>query len=192
MEKQRPVHHLGSELRTESDREQAGSTRWHQRSVTTKAFATASEISGCGVIAKEEIAKGEVVLVYGGIIVPKGEIMDYTNTVSELGIQVNDGFFICPTSKEDSKIGALNHSCDPNCGFKDNITVVAMRDIKPGEELTVDYAMMESHRFTFDCACGSHFCRKKLTPDDWKISDLQKRYKDYFSPYLQEKIESMK
>jgi uncharacterized protein len=56
-----------------------------------------------------------------------------------------------------------------------------MRNIEPGEELTIDYAMQESYRFAFDCVCKSRTCRKKLTPDDWKIEDLQKRYDGYFS-----------
>ncbi len=191
MESHRPAGYHGREVLVEQYREsgkQTDSLRWRQRNVTPKAFATASKISGCGLIAKEEMAKGEIVVVYGGLIVPKNEIMEYHNTVSHLGIQVSDDFFICPTSKEDAKIGALNHSCEPNCGFKDSITVVAMRDIAPGEELTIDYAMEESYRFAFDCVCGSRSCRKKLTPDDWKITDLQKRYDGYFSPYLQEKI----
>jgi SET domain-containing protein len=52
---------------------------------------------GVGVIAKEKIAKGEVVIVYGGLIVPKSEIMEYNNTVSQLGIQVNEDFFHLPS-----------------------------------------------------------------------------------------------
>jgi len=43
-----------------------------------------------------------------------------------------------------------------------------------------------------DCNCGSLNCRKKITEDDWKISELRKKYKDYFSEYLKQKILSEK
>lgn len=37
----------------------------------------------------------------------------------------------------------LNHLCNPNVGVRGEITFVAMRDIKAGEELTTDYAMID-------------------------------------------------
>ena len=42
-----------------------------------------------------------------------------------------------------------NHSCDPNCWFSaaNSSTMVARRDIKPGEEITFDYGLQESADF---------------------------------------------
>ena len=36
-----------------------------------------------------------------------------------------------------------NHSCDPNVWMQDEVTLAARRDIAIGEELTIDYAMIE-------------------------------------------------
>ena len=48
-----------------------------------------------------------------------------------------------------------NHSCDPNTEFV-GLNLVARRDIRGGEELTVDYATFyDRHMTPFDCACGS-------------------------------------
>jgi len=52
-----------------------------------------------------------------------------------------------------------NHSCDPNTEFI-GLNMVARRDIRAGEELTVDYATFyDSHMTPFDCDCGSPNCR---------------------------------
>jgi SET domain-containing protein len=42
---------------------------------------------------------------------------------------------------------------------------IAMRDIKPGEEVTCDYALFDYHCNGHEievCACGSHKCRGKM------------------------------
>ena len=44
----------------------------------------------------------------------------------------------------------------------------------------------------FDCACGALHCRGRISGNDWKLPELQRRYKGYFSPYLQRRIERMR
>ncbi len=83
----------------------------------------------------------------------------------------------------------INHSCDPNVGFRGNVIYVALRDIAAGEELFHDYAMERSDDYTLDCRCGSRLCRGKVTGDDWKLPELQRRYGDYFSIYLRRKFQ---
>jgi D-alanine-D-alanine ligase-like ATP-grasp enzyme len=52
-----------------------------------------------------------------------------------------------------------NHSCDPNTAFR-GLNVVALRDIAPGEELTLDYAAFYDERMApFACQCGAKHCR---------------------------------
>lgn len=92
--------------------------KWNARWITPKAKPFKSTIAGHGLNALERIPKGEIICVFGGLIIPKNEIKEYDKTVSHLGIQVNEGFFICPpTAEESKKLGALNHSCEPNCGL---------------------------------------------------------------------------
>jgi len=63
----------------------------------------------------------------------------------------------------------INHSCDPNCHLaircgSDTVRVVAIRDIEPGEELSVDYDLFEYEvqYFPADCLCGSPNCRRSV------------------------------
>ena len=44
----------------------------------------------------------------------------------------------------------------------------------------------------FDCYCGAHNCRGRVTGNDWKNPELWERYHGYFSPYLARRIEALK
>ena len=87
-----------------------------------------------------------------------------------------------------------NHSCDPNAGFGGSpVTLVAMREIPVGEEITFDYAMCEciehlTGNCDWECQCGKPHCRGMFTGADWKRPELWERYGNYFSPYLLKKI----
>ncbi len=164
---------------------------WAHRWLTPKAKSYNSPIQGLGVIAIEKINKGEIILVYGGVIVPTSDIEKYHEKVGDVGIQIDNDFFICPTShKELEKTGVINHSCEPNAGFKNSIELVAIQDIEKGEEITFDYAFSESHLGAMECKCGKLSCRKTITKGDWQIKELQEKYGDYFSPYLKAKFKS--
>jgi len=43
--------------------------------------------------------------------------------------------------QDDQRIARGNHSCDSNLWMRDPFTLEARRDIAPGEEITVDYAL---------------------------------------------------
>ena len=73
-------------------------------------------------------------------------------------------------------------------GFAGNIILVAMRDIGPGEELTTDYALFDDHDEVMQCQCGTRSCRGTISGRDWQRPDLQRRYGDYFSSYLQRRF----
>jgi len=58
----------------------------------------------------------------------------------------------------------INHSCDPNAFMKilyGHILFVALRDIGPGEEITIDYEQT-LHADSKVCRCGSTNCRRTI------------------------------
>ncbi|MEO6719561.1 MAG: SET domain-containing protein-lysine N-methyltransferase [Ferruginibacter sp.] len=56
-----------------------------------------------------------------------------------------------------------NHSCDPNTTYL-GLNVVALRNIKRGEELTLDYtSFLDENMEPFQCQCGSSKCRGIIT-----------------------------
>ena len=107
-------------------------------------------------------------------------------------IQIDEHHFYSTAPNQKHEIGDfINHSCDPNCGIKENFKIYAMRDINPGEEITFDYSMTESSDYKMDCNCGGENCRGVITGNDWKNPELQNKYKGFFSDYLQKKIDAL-
>jgi hypothetical protein len=83
----------------------------------------------------------------------------------------------------------INHSCDPNAWLEE-LDLVARRDIRPGEEIRVDYATYGNNILTpFDCSCGATDCRGQVREDDHLLSLLD-RYGDHISDYVMGKRES--
>lgn len=151
-----------------------------------------STISGRGLFAKEKILKDELIVdyTYGkGKYISMAVADDMFVKGNDHMIQIGDDEFFCATTENEMENeDHINHSCDPNCGIKGSLQIVAMRNIDPGEEVTFDYAISESSNYQIQCRCGSAKCRKLITGNDWKIPELQIRYKGYFSEYLQKKI----
>ena len=146
-------------------------------------------LNGKGVVAKEFIKKGEIVFIKGGHILTKNEI--FSTGVINSYFPISDEYFLGAKNKEEENDIKLfeNHSCNPNCGLRGEITFVAMRDINKDEELTTDYAFIDNEDYKFECTCGTKNCRKIITGHDWKIKELQDKYYDYFAQYLKEKID---
>lgn len=149
-------------------------------------------LAGRGVIAVDEIARDEIVAIKAGHIVTRAEIEQVTRSAGDMALQIDDDFYLAPRSPADVDDMSvfINHSCDPNVGFRGQVVYVAMRAIHAGEELCHDYAMERSDDYSLDCHCGSPLCRGKVSGADWKLPELQERYRGYFSLYIHNKIES--
>jgi SET domain-containing protein len=153
---------------------------------------------GTGVFAIENIKKGEVLSIFGGYIITFKEESLLPLEYKDYGMLIHDNFVI--TSYDHKEFSdSFNHSCDPNAGIKGQIFVVAMKNIKSGKQVNIDYAMCLSYSkkhspyfYDMKCLCGSKKCRGQITANDWKIKGLQKKYNGYFQWYIQEKINKNK
>lgn len=152
-----------------------------------------SPVEGKGLFANTDIKKGEKIVVWGG---------NYTDAAGaelmrkngKLVMQWDDDLYSYEDRAEDEGY-FINHSCDPNLWMADAYTLITRRDVKTGEELTIDYAMFEADEnyiSKWECKCGSPLCRGRVTGEDWKNSDLQNSYKEHFSPLINKRIQSLK
>jgi SET domain-containing protein len=155
-----------------------------------------SGIHDKGVFATEAIERGERLVIFGGEVMRIDEIKDLPDGLQDFPMQIEERFVLgCRRALGPEEPDFINHSCDPNGGFRGQVFLVAMRDIGRDEEITFDYAMVVSESqestvlFEMDCACGSPLCRGRITEDDWKLPELRKRYAGFFSQYLQERID---
>jgi len=148
---------------------------------------------GKGIFTRAPIKKGEIVIVFGGYAMTREEHEKLPRKMWPFAYNITDDiFFGIQKGKELSIVEHLNHSCNPNCGFKGDLRMVAMRNIKTREAVTTDYALLiNTHDKYFKCECGDRNCRKVIKHTDWKIPVLQQKYKGYFTPYVQEKIDRL-
>ncbi len=151
-----------------------------------------SKISGRGLVCVETIKKGEIVAIKGGHIIDIKTFEEkYESIVGMSILQIDDNFIIGPLKQDEveDSVMYLNHSCNPNVGLRGEITIVAMREIKPEEEIVTDYAMIQDNNDEpIKCNCGSGNCRRIITGKDWQKRELQKKYGKYFSAFLYNKI----
>ena len=143
-----------------------------------KIVARKSPIHGNGVFAAAPIRKGERVIEY------KGRRRTHEEVDNDVGGDVDSGHTVLFTLNDDWVIDAsyegndarwINHSCDPNCealieedeggdSRKDRVFIEAIRDIRPGEELSYNYGITLAERHTprlkkiWACLCGSPKC----------------------------------
>tara|TARA_Y100000034_G_scaffold133891_1_gene200805 strand:+ start:260 stop:658 length:399 start_codon:yes stop_codon:yes gene_type:complete len=129
-----------------------------------KVILKKSKIEGKGVFAKEDISKKEEIIEYTGELISKEEGTKRADSQLEKGhvyiFELNDKYDIDGSKNKIAKY--INHSCEPNCEsviYNDKeIWIVAIKDIKKGEELTFDYELTGDK--VIRCNCGSKKCRK--------------------------------
>jgi hypothetical protein len=125
-----------------------------------------NSIAGFGIYAARNIKKGEIIFQgeeRAQRIVTKRYVDKHWNEDEKLHFRR----YAYPVSKElfilwdedPSEWAPQNHSCDPNTFF-DGLNVLAARNIKINEELTLDYAQfLDENMEPFQCQCGSVQCR---------------------------------
>lgn len=119
-----------------------------------------SAIHRWGVYAEEFIPQGRKVMEY------TGERCNRRETAKRAEGPLNYMFTLNSYWALDGSVGGsgaeyINHSCDPNIRawvFKGHILYMSMRDIRKGEELTVDYHF-EPDVERVSCCCGAAACR---------------------------------
>lgn len=87
----------------------------------------------------------------------------------------------------------MNHNCNNNVGCDNHNNFIAVRNIKKGEELTLDYGLFMSYpKYRLECKCGSKNCRKVITGNDWMNPDLIKQKGKYMMSELKKTLKKKK
>ncbi len=167
----------------------------NQRDINVKyhksLYISQSAISGYGLYAGEKITEGEIILSFGGTLAYQSE--RYSGKyMSSTFVGLSEDIMLCETtSAEKDYSDYINHSCNPNAGMLDCLTVIAIKNIDINEEIFCDYAFWEADEewlLEVQCKCGSVNCRKIITGRDWqKVSPTSKNYQ-YFSPFIKRRI----
>ena len=156
--------------------------------LTPKAQMRVTPGKGSGSFAISKISKGEIVASFGGNVINQNGLTNYSPDRVGRSLQLNNDQYLLSGDVPEAG-DMINHSCEPNCGMAGTSRVQALMDIDVGEELSFDYAMSDSSQYDeFTCACGKDKCRAKITGMDWQKRDLQAKYSNYFSAYIESLI----
>jgi uncharacterized protein len=148
-------------------------------------------INGQGLIAQGLIKAGEVISTVppDSPITPLAEVLSWT-------LDEQDEFLVhsyqlseteCVTELDDAQY--MNHSCDPVTWWRDDFTMIARRDVQPGEEITYDYATTELNvPMDMICQCGSVLCRGRVTNQDYRRPEWQARFGNHLPTHVRNAI----
>ena len=119
-----------------------------------------SGIHAAGCFAVDTIPRGTRVIEYTGDRIPQDTADDlYKDRPYTYLFGIGDG-----TTVIDGYGTAMyvNHSCTPNCETEEDeegrVWIIAIKKIKPGEELTYDYFLYDGEGDA-PCTCGTEVCR---------------------------------
>ena len=123
-----------------------------------------SRIDGQGAFAAEAIPARRKIGEVRGEPISVREARRRARTLARIMIvEVSDRRAIDASASTDA-LRFTNHSCAPNAVLRirqGRVEIYAMRDIAPGEELTVDYGESH-HEGRLACRCGAPRCAGKL------------------------------
>ena len=128
-----------------------------------------SKIAGNGVFALSKIAKGQTICFLIGELCTLDEVIKRCNEGKEEPsdpLEVEDEEYL----DLDEVSRTFNHSCNPNTYIRGKNELVALTEIKIGEEITYDYSttmndneekIIKAGRelWTCKCHCGAKNCR---------------------------------
>jgi len=139
-------------------------TPWVSDAVEVRKSGT----EGSGVYSVRNIKAGDVIGVFGGIVVPEAELEKLQKTVPAEKLNVDHAMYIYPgfIMLHDYINGCdplcfVNHSCEPSAKVINGIVLVASRDIPLGEEISWDYRITDNvgdWTYEFKCQCGTPSC----------------------------------
>jgi len=120
----------------------------------------ASRIHGFGLFALTDIPAGERVIEYRGEPITKRQSLERCQANNEYIFALDDQTDL-DGNVEWNPARFINHHCEPNSEaqlFQNRIWIVAIRQIRSGEEITFNYGYdLEFYR-EHPCRCGAKTC----------------------------------
>jgi uncharacterized protein len=120
----------------------------------------ASAIHGTGGFAARDLAAGTRLIEYVGRKVDKAESLRQCELENPYIFSLNEEYDL-DGNVDWNPARLLNHSCAPNCEAQEDgerIWIVALRNIRAGEELTFNYNYDLADYRDHPCRCGAPAC----------------------------------
>lgn len=149
-----------------------------------KFYVAKSGKEGEGIFACEFIKKGQIIGKFSG------DIVKFEPKTKEDSLMGEHWLYLKPNTWLDVKSDEryLNHSCEPNAGISGSVTIKALKDIEPNEEITIDYSTTEEDpNWSMVCSCGLPNCRKVIKSIQFLPKEQFGKYLPFIPTYLKKK-----
>lgn len=148
-----------------------------------KIYVGKSKISGKGIFAGEDVKKGEIIQYIKGKPIRKviKSQQDSKRTANWIGAGRNIWM-----KTNGTPFRYINHSCNPNAALTGKKTLIAMENIRAGEEICFDYSMTDvDSYYHITCNCGEKNCRIEIRAIYSVPIEVFKKHMPYVSKYFQ-------
>jgi len=136
--------------------------------------------TGLGVFTLSLIGEGDDVFVFEG---DEGWVWEIEEEKLQRCLQVGIARYIVP--KPHSSGWYINHSCSPNCYVSRKNQIVAIRNIGPRDEITMDYSFnIAWEGFKMECRCKTSNCRSMIKDYFSLPENIRAAGRKYTSEYL--------
>lgn len=128
-------------------------------------FIKETSKKGKGVFTKKKFKAGDFVILLSGDRL----------TSKQIDVRIDAGKETCNDPLQISRLmyfdldelpRTVNHSCDPNCGLRQENKLYALRDIDAGEEISFDYSTtVPKYKswWKMRCHCHAKNCRRIIS-----------------------------
>lgn len=137
-----------------------------------------SPVGGRGLFVDEPVKKGQRILTFDGPIISWDEAVEGGRENHIVPVDINK--YVDIGERE----SLVNHSCDPSTGFSGSDTLIALRDLRQGDEITFDYSLVTADGWAMDCRCGSENCRRKISDYSNLPEEIKEKYRNITPPWM--------
>jgi SET domain-containing protein len=138
-------------------------TRKTPRSAARKPYRVGRSRTGLGLFATAPIKKGAFIIAYRGRLLTHAQAAKLEARGNRYMYEINSRWTVDGSSRRNIARYA-NHSCRPNAEsdvVKRNVILRAIRNIKPGDEITYDYGSEYYEIFLKPVGCKCIKCTEK-------------------------------
>lgn len=133
---------------------------------------------GQGLVASTRLSKGETIISLEGKLIDADKLSSTGGKLADNAFRFDDNTYLSPKNEFGD---FLNHSCSPNARIvkrKNRLFIVAVKNIKKGEEVVIDYAttLAKDDIWKMKCSCGSQTCRGMIKTFNTLPKSILRKY----------------
>lgn len=127
---------------------------------------------GRGLFAKRVMKKGEEIFKFTGETINFKQTLDKEINFGD-PLQIGKDMYL----DLEEPMRFINHSCNPNAGIINNVTLITVEDIQEQGEIYFDYSTtMDEDHWVMQYKCGNANCRNTIRDFKYLPAQIKRKY----------------